>query len=326
MRFASRTPITTLNGPAHVELLKSARVATALYDLLGEVPSFVAFEGYDTVVVRARGMSNTAIDASGPRFWRDPALPFIEARSVRDGRKLSYGRHSHETFSIGLISRGRCNYLNRTKTTEASVGTVVLMNPGDVHACNPVHGRPWSYRMLYIDVPWLCASRGDHFVPFSAISTLQPELYAGLNDLFDILINPQIEPLEKESASVSLLERVYRCLGTNLSTRPSRGPSLERAADFIRHNCTRSLKLADICAAASLSASHLIRAFRQTYGLTPHAYQLNCRIELCRAQLRAGHPLAEVACAAGFADQAHFQRTFKRFVAATPGQYQNRLF
>lgn len=267
-------------------------------------------------------MSNAAIDRSGPTFWRDPALPFIEARSVGDGRKVCYGKHWHETFSIGLISQGRCRYINQGKATEAALGTVVLMNPGDVHACNPMLGEPWSYRMLYMDVPWLCATQGLRDISLSTNSTRQPGLYAALNRLFDDLIDPDIEPLEKETASVSFLALVHRCLGRDRSRRPAIVPRLARAADFIRENCTRSLSLKDICGEAGLSASHLIRAFKAAYGLTPHAYQLNCRIEFCRSRLRAGHPIAEVAFAAGFSDQAHFQRTFKRFVAATPGQYR----
>jgi AraC-like DNA-binding protein len=115
---------------------------------------------------------------------------------------------------------------------------------------------------------------------------------------------------------------VHLRLGTHRSAHRKRVPRLERAADFIRQNCTRSLKLEEICAEASLSASHLIRAFKKEHGLTPHAYQLNCRIEFGRSQLRAGHSIADVALAAGFSDQAHFQRSFKKFVAATPGQYQ----
>ena len=274
-------------------------------------------------------MSDAGIDARDPMFWRDEALSFIEARSVQDGRKVCYAKHWHETFSIGLISRGRCNYINRTKTEEASVGTVVLMNPGDVHACNPVRGEQWSYRMLYIDVPWLCETQvaaginpSHYFTPFSTIATTLPELYDGLNRLFDTLIDPQIEHLEKQSASVSFMGLVQRRLGTSQSAHPKNLPRLTRTADFIRQNCTRSLRLEEICAEASLSASHLIRAFKEAHGLTPHAYQLNCRIEFCRSQLRAGHSVADVALAAGFSDQAHFQRTFKRFVAATPGQYQ----
>ena len=258
-----------------------------------------------------------------PVFWRDEALPFIEARSVRDGRKVCYGRHWHETFSIGLISGGRCNYLNGSRTTEVSRGTVVLMNPGDVHACNPVRGEPWSYKMLYIDVPWLCEIRGTS--DYSTISTTQPVLYEGLSRLFATLIDPELDSLAKQTASVCFVDLLERCLDKSRATRPTRAPRLARAAEFIRANCARSLSLEEICRAVSLSASHLIRAFKGAYGLTPHAYQLNCRIEFCRSQLRAGRPLAEVALAAGFSDQAHFQRTFKKFVAATPGQYQSRL-
>jgi AraC-like DNA-binding protein len=262
-------------------------------------------------------------------FWRDATLPFIEARSVQDGRKVCYGRHWHETFSIGLISCGRCVYTNRKATTEASLGTVVLMNPGDVHACNPVRGEPWSYRMLYIDVPWLNGVRGIDqsrcFTPFSAVSTTRPELYDGLNHLFDTLIEPQIEHLEKETASISFVELVQHCLGKTQAACLPRAPRLTRAAGYIRDNCTRSLSLADICAEAGLSPSHLIRAFKRTYGLTPHAYQLNCRIEFCRSLLRAGCSIADVAVTAGFSDQAHFQRTFKKLVAATPGQYQSPI-
>src|SRR5579871_3248802 len=161
-----------------------------------------------------------------PRFWRDPALPFIEARSVQDGRQVTYTRHYHDTFSIGLISQGRCNYLNRRNLVEATAGTVVLMNPGDVHACNPVRNQPWSYRMLYLDIPWLQELQTDSdgppdFTGFSAISTAHPHLYIRLNALFDTLFDPQTEPLEKECASVSFVGLLHTCLGQKRSTAPS---------------------------------------------------------------------------------------------------------
>ena len=39
-------------------------------------------------------------------FWHDPALPFIEARAVQDGRRVCYDKHSHPHFSIGAITGG----------------------------------------------------------------------------------------------------------------------------------------------------------------------------------------------------------------------------
>jgi hypothetical protein len=110
----------------------------------------------------------------GPIFWRDDALPFIEARSIQDGRDVCYARHSHETFSIGAICKGRCTYVNRSKREQIGSGSVVLMNPGDVHACNPVRNEAWTYRMLYFDAAWVSRiqqelnDRGDDFQPFSA--------------------------------------------------------------------------------------------------------------------------------------------------------------
>jgi AraC-like DNA-binding protein len=56
--------------------------------------------------------------------------------------------------------------------------------------------------------------------------------------------------------------------------------------------------------------------------MTPHAYLVNCRIEYSRAQLKRGRAIADVALEAGFADQAHLQRVFRQFTAATPRQYR----
>jgi AraC-like DNA-binding protein len=56
--------------------------------------------------------------------------------------------------------------------------------------------------------------------------------------------------------------------------------------------------------------------------MTPHAWQLDRRIERARALLEQGMSLADAALQLGFADQSHFQRAFKQRVAATPGEYR----
>jgi AraC-like DNA-binding protein len=267
--------------------------------------------------------------ASAPKFWRSDALPFIEARSIEDGRQVCYAKHSHETFSIGAVTGGRSVYLNRHAREWIGAGVVVMMNPDDVHACNPVADDRWSYRMLHVDVEWLTALQhelgfsGNHaFRAFSQTMTLDPALFDGLNRLCAVLVDSDTETLRKESAAVTFFSEVQRKL--NPASLPDHDASrqLTRAAEFIAENCTRALKLDDVCKAAELSASHLIRAFKQRYGMTPHAYLINRRIQYSRAQLRRGRLIADVALDAGFADQAHLQRTFKRLVAATPGQYR----
>lgn len=264
-----------------------------------------------------------------PSFWRDETLPFIEARSIRDGRKVCYAKHSHETFSIGAITGGNSIYLNGRTCERVGAGAVVVINPEEVHACNPIDDQPWSYHMLYVDVPWLTElqhemgfSRNEDFKPFSTKLSGDPGLHAGLNRLCAILYEGDAEIMRKQEAAIAFFSGLQDLLNPGPAGSEAISRKLVRAAEYISENCTRSLKLDEICAAAELSSAYLIRSFKKHFGLTPHAYQINRRIQFCRGRLRQGHRIADVALEAGFADQAHLQREFKRLVAATPGQYR----
>ncbi|MGY2237282.1 AraC family transcriptional regulator [Pseudomonas gingeri] len=268
-------------------------------------------------------------DDRAPYFWRDATLPFIEARSIQDGRKVCYARHSHEHFSIGAITHGRSTYINEQQQWQVEAGTVVLMNPGEVHACNPIDDQPWAYRMFYVEAPWLTSLQHElgfspdlDFRAFSATHSTDPLLFQGLNLLYEQLVDDDLAHLEKQCAIVEFFTLLQHRL--NPAPIPAReiNQKLERAAAYIHKHCTEALKLEDICQAAQLSASYLTRAFKQHYGMTPHAFLVNRRIQYARNQLRRGRLIADVALEAGFADQAHFQRAFKQHLAATPGQYR----
>ncbi|MHB2051166.1 AraC family transcriptional regulator [Pseudomonas hunanensis] len=254
------------------------------------------------------------------RFWRDPALPFVEARRVGDGRKVCYAAHSHESFSIGVITGGRSTYINSDQCVEVGAGTTVLMNPGVVHACNPVAGDPWSYLMLFVDQPWLQAV--GFTLPTQTWSR-SPVLYRRLLQAFADLFDARLP--DREARLVALFSELPGMLGGNANEVDEGNPRLDAAAAFIRAHRSDPLSLEDICGACGLSRSYLIRAFRQRFGLTPHGYLLDQRVQLARAQLRQGRAIADVAQEAGFADQAHLQRAFKQHLAATPGHYRNAV-
>jgi len=147
------------------------------------------------------------------------------------------------------------------------------MNPGDVHACNPLADEPWSYRMLHVDRAWFgrlqhewgfSASRDFH--PFAATLSTSPALYMGLNRLYDVLTSGGPEPLPRQCAAVEFFGQVQSCLDPAAVVEREANRKLERAADYISDNCGGALRLEDICAAADLSPSYLIRAFKQRYG------------------------------------------------------------
>ena len=73
---------------------------------------------------------------------------------------------------------------------------------------------------------------------------------------------------------------------------------------------------------SGLSRFHLIRSFKQTCGLSPHAYQLDERIKQAKNLLKSGYSILDTSHLLGFADQSHLQRNFKKRLAVTPKQYQ----
>ena len=272
---------------------------------------------------------NRSIDAQIPVFWRDPALGFIEARSIADGRKVCYSRHSHDVFSIGAITAGRSTYLHEKTSQTISAGTVVLMNPGEVHACNPIDDQPWSYIMLYVDARWLgriqqvCGASDDAcFQPLAAIQSTDTQVFEGLLELHRVLVDPGLESMEKHEAAVGFFMETQQRLGGRRLALKKPNVRVERAAQYINRHYLRAIRLEEICEAANLSEAYLIRAFEQHYHMTPHAWLVNRRIQHAQAQLRDGEAIADIARQSGFADQAHLQRAFKKHLAATPGQYR----
>ena len=273
-------------------------------------------------------MSRTEAGPDRHSFWHDPALPFIEARAVQDGRHVCYDKHSHPHFSIGAITGGHSHYLNQRSRQEVGPGSLVLMNPEEVHACNPIADQPWSYLMFYLDTDWLRSQQeeaglGNAFRPFDMTASRDPLLYQGLLHLHHQLVQGP-DPLAREVACHLFSRQLLaRLTPARWDDRPPQ--HLQRAAELMQDDSASPLSLLQLSAVAGLTPSHFVRAFSQHYGMTPHAYLLDRRIRHARTLLKQGQPLAEVALASGFADQAHFQRQFKRRVAATPGQYRTQL-
>ena len=78
----------------------------------------------------------------------------------------------------------------------------------------------------------------------------------------------------------------------------------------------------DMARSASISPYHMIRKFKNDFGLTPHQFQIQCRIRKAQKLLEDGKSVIEVAYATGFCDQSHFDRCFRKIVGLTPNAYK----
>lgn len=98
---------------------------------------------------------------------------------------------------------------------------------------------------------------------------------------------------------------------------------LRRTVDFIEENSGRNIRLEELATLVGLSQSHFSHAFKASTGLAPHQWQTNARIERAKQLLlRNDAPLTAVAADAGFSDQAHFTRVFRKVVGTTPAHWK----
>ncbi len=261
-------------------------------------------------------------------FWRSPALPFVEGRRANDSAAC-YAPHSHSTLSIGAVDDG-CSVFSLDGAQQRLIrGDVVLIPAGEVHSCNPEHDGRWSYQMLYLDPSWVEGVVGEMgALDAVVLNRLPPDVAPGqvherLTRLSSCLFSTAPDG-DKEAA---LLVFVGDLFGAEWARSDVRDPArdsqrLRKIQASIAARCTESLSLNDLAGEAGMSRYHFVRAFSRVVGMTPHAWQLDRRIERARGLLEQGMSLADAALQLGFADQSHFQRAFKQRVAATPGEYR----
>ncbi len=107
--------------------------------------------------------------------------------------------------------------------------------------------------------------------------------------------------------------------------RPPRAPvSFERALARLDEGYQQPCSIDDLALACGMSSGHFIRAFRQAYGVTPHQYLVQVRLNHAQRLLAAGVSATEAAVEAGFYDQSHLTRWFKRTLGMTPGAFAAR--
>ena len=119
--------------------------------------------------------------------------------------------------------------------------------------------------------------------------------------------------------------RLLRLNGGPLPQRPVRtaGTGIAARARAVLHErMAEPPNLERLAGDLGTSPFALLRAFRDAYGMPPHAWLTDARVRRARLLLDAGSPPAEAAVAVGFTDQPHLNRHFTRIVGVPPGAYQ----
>ncbi|MBL4765374.1 MAG: AraC family transcriptional regulator [Colwellia sp.] len=247
---------------------------------------------------------------------------------------FSYSKHAHEKYSLGVTLQGRQDFFCKNAFYKSASGNVLLFDPEDVHDGHSGGEQQLKYKMLYV--------HPDEFRPlFSALgyqknSALRlnqpmvdnPILRHQILRLSAIIQQATYSKIEFESALFQIAQSLVAISGNlDLGNKNSKRVDklLLRARDYILASLQHNVSIDDIANVANMSKFHFIRQFRQQFGITPHQYVLSCRVNFARRILESGKSLNQAAFEAGFADDSHLNRHFKRIYGLTPKRFQRQF-
>ncbi|WP_137391152.1 helix-turn-helix domain-containing protein [Rhodoligotrophos defluvii] len=212
--------------------------------------------------------------------------------------------HYHAEVQASIVWRGEREYRIGDRRLRLRPGQVLVVPPWRAHHALPSMRGDIRSTEFYI-----------------AGSTLSAETAGWLNQFgYVVLERPDLVDLSPVEAAGLLTEHLAAAPDAVIfDAAPAQLPN---GTGRLSQAVARHDQIADAAQALGFSREGFIRAFARSFGLTPHAYKVNLRLNEARQLLRQGEAIADVAYATGFSDQSHFGRMFLRFFGATPGQFR----
>jgi AraC-like DNA-binding protein len=266
-------------------------------------------------------------------FKASPHLPGVELYSARLVNH-AFAPHAHDGYSLGAIEAGVERFRHQGTDHLAPAGTLVLLNPDELHTGEAEIDAGWTYQMLYIEPAILREMTGtEAFFPEAAVH--DPVIAEAYRVVFRRMWNAP-DDLAFLSEFTTLVDAIVARYGRNarLNARPQ-GPatpqqarrmiSMQRVLDCIEANLDGELGIDVLANEAGLSVFHFVRVFSTAFHVTPHQYVQARRAARAKSLLAKRATPAEAAAAAGLTDQSHLNRWFKRTYGVTPAQYQQQI-
>jgi AraC family transcriptional regulator len=243
-----------------------------------------------SIPVSACTIRHESVDAGGFR---------VSDVTFAPGRRLP--RHSHPRGCIAVVVEGVVEKAFTRIADTATQGSVITMPPEEPHV--DAFGRTGA-RLVVVESP------GDEQV---ALQRDWACLLIATKIAHELEAPDPFTPLAVEGLALELAAAARR-LGSSAAP-----PWLERA----REMALGLASVSEIAAELDVDPRLLARAFHERYGASIGEYVRNARLDWAASRLVLGNePLAALALEAGFADQSHFTRSFKRRTGLPPGKYR----
>jgi AraC-like DNA-binding protein len=262
--------------------------------------------------------------------WRPTDLPHLELRRGF-GVARPVPRHWHEEYQFCLVQSGSGELKYRGASHLTPPASLFMVHPGEVHSNRAHQSSGCSYRTMFVGSELMRTAAAEVFgrdssvLPFFAATvTSDTDIIEKYLSVHYAMEQPS-SALNRENVLVDLLSSLMCRFADRPATARSAGRerrAMKVANAYLREHFAENISLTKLAQVAGLSAFHFGRVFAQEFGMPPHAFQTQLRVSRAKLLLRLGWPIAAAACEAGFADQSHLNRHFKRLVEPSPGRYR----
>lgn len=271
---------------------------------------------------RARGEESGAVPVSlgSPRFTTIEAGSFLvtEARFPADYR---IPNHFHDRPVVGVTLAGEWDSVLGATRLVNTPGMLHVEPAGDRHANR--FGNRGGHVLVIQPNPADPALRvfQDTLSTAHQLRVGTPDML-GAERLSRELAEPDdLTPLAIESLAVDLLIAASRLARVDCGSMPA---WLTRAVDYLHARFLERPSLSVLGRVAAVSPEHFNKEFRRRYGVGAAEYIRRLRLEWAADRLRRDdQSVADIAAAAGFADQSHFTRKFRRTFGVTPAAFRD---
>jgi AraC-like DNA-binding protein len=267
-------------------------------------------------------------NSSRTRIWRSQYLKSIElVHGV--SKNYSLPRHFHEELELGIRQGDGWRFNYRGAVHSVPSNTLVVTQPGEAHQADSKSNQDCTFRGLRVSVDLLrqvateVAGR-DTELPFFPMPLVCDRNF----NIQIVRVHQALErstsQLEQQTLILNLLAQLILRYAENppcLANLGEEHQPVDRVRIYLKENYDQEISLEQLARVANLSSFHLNRSFSKTFGMPPHAYQIQLRILQAKRLLRKERSIERVALETGFASQSHFGLHFKRLVCVTPRQY-----
>jgi AraC family transcriptional regulator len=233
--------------------------------------------------------------------------------------------HTHERATVAVILNGSFDGLMQRSSRPCPAATILTEPAGEPHGnlferagARVLTIQPDSSRLELLEPLTGVLNEVNHLRDL-AVTTLARRAAA------EMRAPDQVTPFAVEGLILELLALTARLRGTRAIGAERQPPPWLGEARELLHGCYRErLRVADVASAVGVHPVHLARVFHVHLGTTVGAYARGLRLAWAAGRLTHSDDLiAQIAVQAGFFDQSHFTRAFKRHFGLTPLAYRN---